>query len=180
MNRVKRLKTRLHYGDHKVPSSTKVYLQDYRNRVLHRVYRMISYHLFLSFRTSGLGCYMDGKNASPSFTIQPRPPSKPRKDSAKSRQQSPSIKLIEKRNSASLSSKLASSSKQPRHSGVKNPEWDLYQAGRVEHDTTKGPSPSGYIAMDVFICSGCDKIYTTQKDLDIHKSFCYGNITGLT
>jgi hypothetical protein len=119
---------------------------------------------------------------SPSFTIQPRPPSKPRTDSAKSRQNSPNLKLIEKRHSASLSSKLASSSKvKYRIPEVEKRDWDLYDPRTVNPEVRgREPSPSGYTPIDVFVCTGCDKMYNTQKDLEIHKSFCYGSITGMS
>ncbi|KAJ8042606.1 hypothetical protein HOLleu_09398 [Holothuria leucospilota] len=31
-----------------------------------------------------------------------------------------------------------------------------------------------YTKQNMFICPSCDKMYSTQRDIDIHKSYCYG------
>ncbi|XP_078679817.1 coiled-coil domain-containing protein 157-like isoform X2 [Branchiostoma floridae x Branchiostoma belcheri] len=47
-------------------------------------------------------------------------------------------------------------------------------------ETNKRPvsreSPHDYHRMDTFVCEGCDKMYTSAKELEIHKSYCYGGI----
>ncbi|XP_002732567.1 coiled-coil domain-containing protein 157-like [Saccoglossus kowalevskii] len=65
------------------------------------------------------------------------------------------------------------------------------KGGRDSHSTSKPKSRQGgwmsalagkkpteqterYTPVDMFVCSACDKMYTTQKDLDVHKSYCYG------
>ncbi|XP_071945974.1 coiled-coil domain-containing protein 157-like [Antedon mediterranea] len=40
----------------------------------------------------------------------------------------------------------------------------------------KTPAPSSdsdYISSPTYICNTCDKMYTTEQDLEIHKSYCY-------
>ncbi|XP_070573796.1 coiled-coil domain-containing protein 157-like [Ptychodera flava] len=36
------------------------------------------------------------------------------------------------------------------------------------------PESDNYNPMSMFVCHVCDKMYTTKKDLDVHKSYCYG------
>ncbi|XP_071850207.1 coiled-coil domain-containing protein 157-like isoform X1 [Apostichopus japonicus] len=36
------------------------------------------------------------------------------------------------------------------------------------------PSGDSYTKQDMFICPSCDKMYQTQRDIDIHQSYCYG------
>ncbi|XP_035691862.1 coiled-coil domain-containing protein 157-like isoform X2 [Branchiostoma floridae] len=47
-------------------------------------------------------------------------------------------------------------------------------------ETSKRPvsreSPHDYHRMDTFVCEACDKMYTSAKELEIHKSYCYGSI----
>lgn len=121
--------------------------------------------------------------------LQPRPPEKPRVQSAKTRAKSSGSRLADKRQSATLSAKLAASGKHAtsimgslaegepqrhewQHSPV--PTWDVApgegRGGRVS------PASTRYTPVNVFVCSSCDKMYNTQKDLDIHKSFCYGRV----
>ena len=123
--------------------------------------------------------------------VQPRPPQKPRAASARTRVKSANSKLTEKRQSMALSAKLASSGRP-----VTNRTNDALDAGLIEWEHTalhptphmrRAPSAEGraggvnsansrYTPVNMFLCPGCDKMYTTQKDLDIHKSFCYGRI----
>ncbi|XP_071110838.1 coiled-coil domain-containing protein 157-like [Haliotis cracherodii] len=37
-----------------------------------------------------------------------------------------------------------------------------------------GTDNSGYIRPDMFVCADCDKMYSKQRDLEIHKSYCTG------
>ncbi|XP_066303806.1 coiled-coil domain-containing protein 157-like isoform X2 [Branchiostoma lanceolatum] len=37
-------------------------------------------------------------------------------------------------------------------------------------------SPHDYHRMDTYVCEACDKMYTSAKELEIHKSYCYGGI----
>ncbi|KAJ7333904.1 hypothetical protein OS493_015998 [Desmophyllum pertusum] len=121
--------------------------------------------------------------------LQPRPPEKPRAQSAKTRSKTTTSRLAEKRESATLSAKLAASGKhatsilgrlaegEPQkheweHSPA--PTWDVTvregRGGRASAASTP------YTPVNVFVCTSCDKMYNTQKDLDIHKSFCYGAV----
>jgi len=121
--------------------------------------------------------------------LQPRPPEKPRAQSAKTRVKSSSSRLADKRQSAALSAKLAASGKHAanilgslaegdpqrhewQHSPV--PTWDV-ASGEGRGGRTS-PASTRYTPVNVFVCTSCDKIYNTQKDLDIHKSFCYGSV----
>lgn len=121
--------------------------------------------------------------------LQPRPPEKPRAQSAKTRVKSSSSRLADKRQSAALSAKLAASGKHAanilgslaegdpqrhewQHSPV--PTWDV-ASGEGRGGRTS-PTSTRYTPVNVFVCTSCDKIYNTQKDLDIHKSFCYGSV----
>ena len=116
-------------------------------------------------------------------TIYPHPPPQPRAESAKARHKSPTSKLMEKRQSASLSSKLAFSDKKALNilgsaggSGSKGHEWE-HSKGTSRDGPRSRPTTPHYNPVNMFVCSGCDKMYTSQKDLDIHKSFCYGRIS---
>jgi len=121
--------------------------------------------------------------------LQPRPPEKPRAQSAKTRVKSSSSRLADKRQSAALSAKLAASGKHAanilgslaegdpqrhewQHSPV--PTWDV-ASGEGRGGRTS-PASTRYTPVNVFVCTSCDKIFNTQKDLDIHKSFCYGSV----
>ncbi|XP_048582175.1 coiled-coil domain-containing protein 157 isoform X2 [Nematostella vectensis] len=113
------------------------------------------------------------------FLVQPRPPPKPRAESAKTRHHSPGAsRLQEKRDSASLSAKLAASRNHVRDHV--QPEDEVFSKPRVKEGKNRVKSPSGYSPVDMFVCSGCDKMYNSQKDLDIHKSFCYGNVMAMS
>ena len=126
--------------------------------------------------------------------LQPRPPEKPRAQSAKTRTKATTSRLAEKRQSATLSAKLAASGKhaasilgrlvegEPQkheweHSPV--PTWDVTaREGRGGRDIGRtSPTSIRYTPVNVFVCTSCDKMYNTQKDLDIHKSFCYGAVS---
>ncbi len=37
-----------------------------------------------------------------------------------------------------------------------------------------GADNSGYTPQDMFVCAQCDKMYSKQRDLEIHKSYCTG------
>lgn len=134
----------------------------------------------------GQSSYPDYHSSS---RLQPRPPEKPRAQSAKTRVKSSTSKLADKRQSATLSAKLAASGKQVanimgrlaegglqkhqwQHSPV--PTWDF--AAKEGRDGRVSPASTRYTPVNVFVCSSCDKMYNTQKDLDIHKSFCYGRV----
>ena len=76
--------------------------------------------------------------------------------------------MFEKRQSRVVSAKLAHSSKNA--AGLMRTD-----SGGLETNVTAGDdvSTTSYEPVNAFICGGCDKMYTTRKDLDIHKAFCY-------
>ncbi|XP_028396455.1 coiled-coil domain-containing protein 157-like [Dendronephthya gigantea] len=93
---------------------------------------------------------------------QPRPPS-----SAKLEKQESRDRVFEQRQARALSSKLA-------HSGRNAARFDAWTPNTNTNTTARDDvSTTNYEQVDTFICGGCDKMYTTRKDLDIHKSFCY-------
>ena len=99
--------------------------------------------------------------------FRPRPPSGSKLEKQESFQNSRD-KLFEKRQARALSAKLSHSSK----NAAKLMRSD---SGGVETDfrTRDDVSTTNYEPVNTFICGGCDKMYTTRKDLDIHKAFCY-------
>ena len=105
--------------------------------------------------------------------IQPHPPEKPRAQSAKTRTMATTTRFSETKQSASLSAKPAANGK---HSPA--PTLDItVREGRGGRDIGRtSPASTRYTPMNVFVCMSCDKMYKTQKDLDIHKSFCYDAI----
>lgn len=120
--------------------------------------------------------------------LQPRPPVKPRAQSAKSRPKS--SRLSDKRQSAELSAKLAASGRHAanilgsltegesqRHEWQHSPAPARDVTGGEGRGGRTSPASTRYTPVNVFVCTSCDKMYTTQKDLDIHKSFCYGRVT---
>lgn len=124
---------------------------------------------------------------SVSHALQPRPPEKPRTQSAKTRAKS--SRLTDKRESVALSAKLAASDKYaPNVLGSHSERVSQIKKRRPSpvptEDVTmlKGggghasPASTLYTPVDVFLCSSCDKMYNTQKDLEIHRSFCYGRV----
>ena len=125
--------------------------------------------------------------------LQPRPPERPRAQSAKTRSKGPSSILAEKRQSVALGAKLAASEKhaksmigtveqRTRHGWERSltPHWETISRERDPRGNVGRSTPmsSRYSPMNIFMCASCDKIYNTQKDLDIHKSFCYGRVHG--
>lgn len=121
--------------------------------------------------------------------LQPRPPEKPRAQSAKTRVKTSSSRLADKRQSAALSAKLAASGKHATNimgslaeGGARGHEWQHSPAPIWEVASGEGrggrvsPASTRYTPVNVFACASCDKMYNTQKDLDIHKSFCYGRV----
>ena len=121
-------------------------------------------------------------------SAHPRPPSKPRPENSK---------LNEKRQGFAIGAKIASTGKSR---SCKVPSDNRYEwgntkvldhptlawssggrpkSGRKSKSTTglstdrQTPNPS---LTKTFICPDCDKMYTSQKDLDIHKSFCYSRL----
>lgn len=119
--------------------------------------------------------------------LQPRPPEKPRAQSAKTRAKS--SRLADKRQSAALSAKLAASGKHAANilgslaeGELQRHEWKHSPAPTLDMTAPEGrggrtsAASSQYTPMNVFVCTSCDKMYNTQKDLDIHKSFCYGRV----
>ena len=91
---------------------------------------------------------------------QPRPPSSVKLEKQESRD-----RIFEQRQARTLSSKLA-------HSGKNAARYDAWTP-KTNTTASDDLSTTNYEQVDTFICGGCDKIYTTRKDLDIHKSFCY-------
>ena len=119
--------------------------------------------------------------------LQPRPPEKPRAQSAKTRAKS--SRLADKRQSSTLSAKLVASSKHAANilgslaeGELQRHEWKHSPAPTLDMTAAEGrggrtsAASSQYTPMNVFVCTSCDKMYNTQKDLDIHKSFCYGRV----
>ena len=106
-----------------------------------------------------------------SSDYRPRPPSGSKPEQKNSSQTSRE-KVFEKRQARALSAKLAGSRK-----AVEN----LLRAGNERYTDDKGRvctthddgSTAVYEPVNTFVCGGCDKMYTTRKDLDIHKAFCY-------
>ena len=76
--------------------------------------------------------------------------------------------MFEKRQARVLSAKLA-------HSGKNTASLIRTDSGDLETNITVRDDVStvNYEPVNTFICGGCDKMYTTHKDLDIHKAFCY-------
>ena len=46
---------------------------------------------------------------------------------------------------------------------------------QVEYDNVR-KLDDDYSLTNVYSCPDCDKMYTNQRDLQIHKSFCYANV----
>ena len=124
---------------------------------------------------------------SVSHALQPRPPEKPRTQCAKTRAKS--SRLTDKQESVALSAKLAASDKYAPNVLGSNSErvsqitkWQPSPVPTEDVTMLKGggghasPASTLYTPVDVFLCSSCDKMYNTQKDLEIHKSFCYGRV----
>eukprot|EP00794_Sanderia_malayensis_P014131 gene14131-15608_t len=101
----------------------------------------------------------------------PKPPSKPRTANSK---------LNEKRHAFGIGASLAHSEK-PRKlrqgnitsTGHKFETHDTLSMGREPMKTTAG-SKEQFDWTDTYSCPDCDKMYSNQRDLQIHKSFCYG------
>ena len=125
--------------------------------------------------------------------IQPHPPEKPRAQSAKTRTMATTARFSETKQSASLSAKPAANGKHATRilgrlaeGHTQKHEWEHSPAptlditvreGRGERDIGRtSPASTRYTPMNVFVCMSCDKMYKIQKDLDIHKSFCYDAI----
>lgn len=92
-----------------------------------------------------------------------------------------------------LSAKLAASGKHASsilgrlaEGDTQKHEWEhspaptlavIAHEGRGGRDSGRAsPASTRYTPVNVFVCTSCDKMYNTQKDLDIHKSFCYGAV----
>lgn len=122
-----------------------------------------------------------------SNAFQPRPPEKPRTQSAKTRAKN--SRLTDKRESVALSAKLATSDKYApnilgsqsevvsqihkwQHSPVPTQDVTMLRVGGGH----ASPASTLYTPVDIFVCPSCDKMYNTHKDLEIHKSFCYGGV----
>ena len=73
--------------------------------------------------------------------LQPRPPDKPRAQSAKTRVKSSSSKLADKRQSAALSAKLAASGKH-----AANIMGSLVKGGLQKHEWQNSPVPTWDVA----------------------------------
>lgn len=125
--------------------------------------------------------------------IQPRPPEKPRAQSAKTRTKATTSRFAEAKQSTSLSAKLAAGGKHAAsilgrlaEGHTQKHEWEHSPAPTLDITAREGrggldigrasPASTRYTPMNVFVCTSCDKMYNTQKDLDIHKSFCYGAV----
>lgn len=98
---------------------------------------------------------------------RPRPPSGSKLEKQESFPNSRD-KLFENRQARTLSAKLSHSSK----NAAKLMRTDSAGLG-ADFTTPDDVSTTNYEPVDTFICGGCDKMYTTRKDLDIHKAFCY-------
>ena len=139
-------------------------------------------------RSPGPGCYVYNDDMRPLPAVRvpnvilPRPPPVSRAESA--RHKNSNIKLTEKRISSDLSTKLASSGKRVNNmlgsaalvDGDVNDRKYTNGPGQNTADR-KSPLSAGYSPVKMLVCSDCDKMYSTQRDLDIHKSFCYGRIS---
>ena len=129
--------------------------------------------------------------------IQPRPPEKPKAQSAKISTKARTLQFAETKQSVSLSAKLAVSGKHAtgilgrlteghtqKHERERSPASTLdvtAREGRVEREIGRtSPASTRYTPMNVFVCMNCDKMYDTQKDLDIHQCFCYGAVKQTT
>jgi hypothetical protein len=102
-----------------------------------------------------------------SDNYQPRPPSGSKLGHQNSFQNSRD-KVSEKRQARALSAKLS-------HSGKNAASLMRTDSGGLETNimARDDVSTANYEPVNTFICGGCDKMYTTRKDLDIHKAFCY-------
>lgn len=102
-----------------------------------------------------------------SENYRPRPPSGSKLEHQNSFQNSRE-KVFEKRQTRALSAKLAHSSKNAA-------SLMRTDSGGLDADITARDdvSTTNYEPVNTFICGGCDKMYTTRNDLDIHKAFCY-------
>lgn len=148
-------------------------------------------------RSPGPGCYARDDGVPPNLTkkrpvsavhspkaFYPHPPAVSRVSSG--RHKNSNFKLTEKRQSSDLSTKLASSGKKVlnilgsagQYDGQVH-DWEHSQGPAHDNERSKSPSSSRYSPVKMFVCTGCDKMYTSQRDLDIHKSFCYGRISWL-
>ncbi|CAB3981240.1 Hypothetical predicted protein [Paramuricea clavata] len=102
-----------------------------------------------------------------SENYRPRPPSGSKLEHQNSFQNSRE-KVFEKRQARALSAKLANSGKNAA-SLMRTDSWGLDADITARDDV----STTNYEPVNTFICGGCDKMYTTRNDLDIHKAFCY-------
>ena len=147
------------------------------------------------YRSPGPGCYVTDHGVPSNQTkkrpvsavqspkaIYPHPPAVSR--AASGRHKNSNFKLTEKRQSADLSTKLASSGKKvlnilgsAEQCDGQVHDWEHSQGPAHNAEDRKSPSSSRYSPVKMFMCSGCDKMYTSPRDLDIHKSFCYGRIS---
>ena len=102
-----------------------------------------------------------------SDNYRPRPPSCSKLEYQNSFHNSRD-KVFEKRQARALSAKLS-------HSGKNAANLMRTHSGGMETNITTRDdvSTTNYEPVNTFICGGCEKMYTTRKDLDIHKAFCY-------
>ena len=111
----------------------------------------------------------------------PKPPSKPRTTSSK---------FNEMRQSFNVGAALANSGKSKKQ--PESLQWSPVKTGNssggseqnLNVDWSKGASVKsktkaelgdGYNRTDMLSCPDCDKMYSSKRDLEIHKSFCYAN-----
>ncbi|XP_068750347.1 coiled-coil domain-containing protein 157-like [Montipora capricornis] len=159
--------------------------RDVLSRPFHENTPDMDHKLSTSSIREGQWMQSDGYVSNP---LQPRPPEKPRMHSAKAR--TSGTRLADKRQSVALSAKLASSGKYAANILGSQTEQEPHIRHKWQHspvptqDETNcrgrgrpaSPASTRYTPVDVFVCLSCDKMYNSQKHLDIHKSFCYGRV----
>ena len=103
---------------------------------------------------------------------RPRPPSDS-KPNQKNGFQISREKVLEKRQAKALSAKLAASGKTVTDFLPHGSEKQAAEREHAHNGARDDASTTVYEPVNTFVCEACDKMYTTQKDLDIHKAFCY-------
>lgn len=121
---------------------------------------------FENYRHHTSGTTDDGYRQT-SDNYRPRPPLRLKLEHQNSFQSSRE-KVFEKRQARALSAKLAHNCKNATNL-IHTHCVELEKNATASDDV----STTNYEPVNTFICGGCDKMYTTRKDLDIHKAFCY-------
>lgn len=116
----------------------------------------------------------------------PRPPSEPRTSSKLSRPWSG--KKETKKESFNIGATLANLDRLKNTTVVKKFDWNSADANNVAKTAWGEGNAEGvegdeedveetiYQEEKSFICPDCDKTYLSDRDLDIHKNFCYGRL----